>query len=75
MDFAIMKDLSQFGIVGACFIWLLFTVMKTNAEREKRMLDESKDREERLHQILEQFGSKYDIIVDRLEKIEDKIKE
>lgn len=47
----------------ALFVWLLFYVMKSNGEREKRLQD-----------LLDKFSEKYDVIIDKLDKLEEKFR-
>jgi len=60
------------GPFAALFIWLLFTTRKENRERERQLLEESKDREARLHELLEKFSTKYDVIIDELRGLKEK---
>lgn len=50
------------GPFAILFVWLLLYVMKRNAERENR-----------LHDILEKFSDKYDIVIDELRNLKNKI--
>ncbi len=50
------------GPFAILFVWLLLYVMKRNAERENR-----------LHDILDKFSDKYDIVIGELRDIKNKI--
>jgi BhlA holin family len=50
------------GPFAVLFVWLLFFVMRSNAEREAR-----------LHDILEKFSEKYDVVIDELRDIKNRI--
>jgi hypothetical protein len=50
------------GPFAVLFVWLLIYVMRNNKEREGR-----------LHDILEKFSDKYDLVIDELRDIKDKI--
>jgi hypothetical protein len=61
----VLKMISQNatdGIFLILFIWLLFHVMKNNKEREIS-----------LQSLLDKFSSKYDVIIDELKEIKEKI--
>lgn len=61
-EFVIRQIISQ-GPFAILFVWLLIYVMKRNAERENR-----------LHDILDKFSEKYDIIIEKLRGIDDKLR-
>jgi hypothetical protein len=50
------------GPFAILFVWLLFFVMRANAEREAR-----------LHDILEKFSEKYDVVIDELRDIKNRL--
>jgi hypothetical protein len=50
------------GPWAVLFVWLLIYVMRNNKEREGR-----------LHDILEKFSEKYDVVIDELRDIKNKI--
>lgn len=54
--------LSQ-GPFAALFVWLLIYVMRTNMEREGR-----------LHELLDKFSDKYDVVIEELRDIKNKIR-
>ncbi|WP_046214792.1 BhlA/UviB family holin-like peptide [Paenibacillus wulumuqiensis] len=62
MDPAIMQSVLTQGPFAALFVWLLFRVMKQNAEREAY-----------LQSLLDKFSEKYDLIIERLDGINVKI--
>nr|ACF16034.1 BhlA [Bacillus licheniformis] len=45
------------------FTWLLICVMKSNRERESRLQD-----------LLDKFSDKYDVIIDKLDRLEEKFR-
>lgn len=57
-----MKYLVTQGPFAVLFIWLLIYVMRLNEKREIR-----------LHDILDKFSEKYDVIVDELREIKERI--
>jgi parvulin-like peptidyl-prolyl isomerase len=61
------------GPFAVLFVWLLFYVMKTNKEREARQEQTNAEREARLHDILEKFSEKYDVVIDELRDIKNKL--
>lgn len=50
------------GPFAILFVWLLLYVMKTNKEREGR-----------LHDLLDKFSDKYDVVIEELRDIKGKI--
>ncbi|WLR44489.1 BhlA/UviB family holin-like peptide (plasmid) [Bacillus carboniphilus] len=63
MDFDILTYFITQGPFAVLFVWLLFIVIQNNKERENR-----------LHDILEKFSDKYDLVIDELKNIKSKIK-
>jgi hypothetical protein len=63
MDQTLMNYLVTQGPFAALFVWLLFYVMKNNKERESR-----------LHDLLDKFSEKYDVVIEKLDEIRDKMK-
>jgi hypothetical protein len=62
MDIEVTKFFLTQGPFAVLFVWLLVYVMKKNSERESR-----------LHDILEKFSEKYDVVIDELRDIKNKI--
>ena len=58
----IMKYLVTQGPFAVLFVWLLIYVMRQNEKRERH-----------LHDILDKFSEKYDVIVDELRDIKERI--
>lgn len=60
-------DLQQYfltqGPFAALFVWLLIYVMKNNRERENR-----------LQNLLDKFSEKYDLVINKLDDINNKLK-
>ena len=50
------------GPFAVLFVWLLVYVMRKNSERETR-----------LHDTLDRFADKYDVVVDELKKIRERL--
>lgn len=61
------------GPFAVLFVWLLFYVMRTNREREARQDDTNRERESRLHDILDKFSEKYDVVIDELREIKNRM--
>ncbi|GAB7389006.1 BhlA/UviB family holin-like peptide [Bacillaceae bacterium] len=59
----IMKYLLSQGPFAALFVWLLFSTRK-----------EAREREQKLYDTLEKFSQKYDLIIERLDRIDEHIK-
>ncbi|MED4309154.1 hypothetical protein C6W27_09090 [Bacillus paralicheniformis] len=51
------------GPFAVLFTWLLIYVMKSNRERESRLQD-----------LLDKFSDKYDVIIDKLDRLEEKFR-
>ncbi len=50
------------GPFAALFVWLLINTQNRNAKRE-----------DKLHNTLNEFAQKYDIVIDKLDKIHDRL--
>lgn len=59
---SVVATLVQQGPFAALFVWLLFYVMKSNRERENRLQD-----------LLDKFSDKYDVIINDLRDIKEKV--
>ncbi|MCR8843066.1 BhlA/UviB family holin-like peptide [Paenibacillus sp. SC116] len=62
MEFDILKHFLTQGPFALLFVWLLIYVMKTNKEREGR-----------LHDLLDKFSEKYDLIVGEIRGLKDRL--
>jgi hypothetical protein len=51
------------GPFAVLFVWLLVYVMRKNEQREGR-----------LHDILDKFSEKYDVVIDELREIKGRLK-
>ena len=60
MDAEIIKYFLGQGPFAVLFIWLLYSYKR-----------ESNERESKLYEMLDKFSEKYDIIVEKLDKLED----
>lgn len=63
MESELIKYFLTQGPFAILFVWLLFFVMKSNRERESR-----------LHDLLDKFSEKYDVIIEKLDELKTKIK-
>lgn len=50
------------GPFAVLFVWLLISTQNRNAKRE-----------DKLHETLSEFAQKYDIVIDKLDKIHDRL--
>jgi hypothetical protein len=64
---------SKEGVFASLFISLLIYVVRTSREREEVLRNENLERESRLHEILDKFSEKYDIVITELRDIKDRI--
>ncbi|MDF1508901.1 MULTISPECIES: BhlA/UviB family holin-like peptide [Bacillaceae] len=62
MDAETTKYFLTQGPFAILFVWLLIYVMKTNKEREGR-----------LHDLLDKFSEKYDVVIDELREIKNRM--
>ena len=62
MDPEVIKYFLTQGPFAALFVWLLIYVMRSNKEREGR-----------LHDLLDKFSDKYDVIISELKDIKLKL--
>jgi hypothetical protein len=62
MESEVIKYFLTQGPFAILFVWLLIYVMRAN-----------KDREGRLHDLLDKFSDKYDVVIDELRDIKNKI--
>jgi hypothetical protein len=62
MEMEVTKYFLTQGPFALLFVWLLIYVMKTNKEREGR-----------LHDLLDKFSDKYDVVIEELRDIKGKI--
>jgi hypothetical protein len=61
VEVELTKYFIQQGPFAILFVWLLIYVMKNNKERENR-----------LHDILDKFSEKYDVIIDEIRDLKQK---
>lgn len=62
MEQEFIRYLVTQGPFAVLFVWLLFYVMRNNKEREMR-----------LHSTLDKFSEKYNLVVDELKEIKDRL--
>jgi len=67
MELDVMKYFLTQGPFAVLFVWLLLTTRKDGKEREKKLYDTI----EHQNDVLDKFSSKYDVIIEKLEKIEN----
>lgn len=70
----VLKYFITQGPWALIFTVLLYYVLKRNTEREERMEQTNKERESRLHDLLEKFSEKYDVVIEELRDIKTKIR-
>jgi len=63
MDMELSKYFLTQGPFAILFVWLLIYVMKNNKERENRLQD-----------LLDKFSDKYDLVINKLDDIKEKLK-
>jgi len=76
MDETLIQYFLTQGPFAVLFIWLFYSSRKESLEREK----ESQEREQKLYKtiddqndIMKGFSSKYDIVITKLDDIEDRL--
>ncbi|MCO7125127.1 BhlA/UviB family holin-like peptide [Sporolactobacillus shoreicorticis] len=57
------------GPFGALFVWLLFSYRKEAHERETRLNQVINDQ----NKVLSEFSEKYDIVINKLDGIEERL--
>lgn len=62
MENELLKYFVTQGPFAALFVWLLVYVMKNNKERESR-----------LHNLLDKFSEKYDVIISEIRDLKNNI--
>jgi hypothetical protein len=67
MDLDVLKYFLTQGPFAVLFVWLLFASRKDSKERETKLYDTIDHQNE----VLGKFSSKYDVIIEKLEKIEN----
>ncbi|MFH5187083.1 BhlA/UviB family holin-like peptide [Paenibacillus sp. TAB 01] len=63
------------GPFAVLFVWLLFSSHKESRNREQALINESREREGKLHDILDKFSDKYDVIITEIRDMKIRIKE
>lgn len=69
----VIAKLIEQGAFAVLFVWLLFYVLRRNKEREEHLEQANKERESRLHDLLEKFSEKYDVVIEELRDIKTRI--
>lgn len=65
VEFDVMKAIADYGIMAGLFIWSFYNMQK---DRERLMNQLEKSQE-----TLQQFGSKYDLVIERLDDLQNLI--
>lgn len=68
MEESVIKYVVTQGPYAALFVWLLFTTKKEAREREQKLYDELSAH----RTVIEKVTEKYDLIVERLDRLEDR---
>ncbi|MGM0882585.1 MAG: BhlA/UviB family holin-like peptide [Bacillota bacterium] len=63
MESDVLKYFLTQGPFAVLFVWLLIYVIRANKERESR-----------LHDLLDKFSDKYDVIISEIRDIKERIK-
>ncbi|OXM86451.1 BhlA/UviB family holin-like peptide [Paenibacillus rigui] len=63
------------GPFAVLFVWLLFSSHKESRDREQKLIHESREREGKLHDILDKFSDKYDVIITEIRDMKTRFKE
>lgn len=67
MEIDLLKYFITQGPFAALFVWLLIASRKDSKERETKLYETI----EQQNDVLDKFSTKYDVIIDKLEKIEN----
>lgn len=67
MEIEITKYFITQGPFAILFVWLLISTRVDGKEREKKLYETI----EQQNEILDKFGSKYDVIIEKLDKLEN----
>lgn len=70
MDGTLTQYFISQGPFAVLFVWLLYTQMQNNKERESKLYEQIESQ----NKVLEKFGEKYDVVIEKLDKIENHFK-
>ncbi|MFS1511764.1 BhlA/UviB family holin-like peptide [Chengkuizengella sp. SCS-71B] len=73
MELNIIQYFLTQGPFAVLFVWLLIYVMRNSKEREDKLIESHKEREGQLISTLEKFSEKYDMIIDELRQLKEKM--
>ncbi|NBI28332.1 BhlA/UviB family holin-like peptide [Chengkuizengella marina] len=73
MELNIIQYFLTQGPFAVLFVWLLIYVMKNGKEREDKLIKSHKEREGQLITTLEKFSEKYDVIIDELRQVKNRL--
>lgn len=73
MEAELFSALVKNGPFALLFVCLFFYVLKRNTEREEKQDQTNKERESRLHDLLEKFSEKYDVVIEELRDIKNRV--
>jgi DNA-binding PadR family transcriptional regulator len=70
MDLDILRYFLTQGPFAVLFVWLFYSTRKEGQERERKLYQTIDDQNE----VLRKFSEKYDVIIEKLDHLENKIK-
>ncbi|MBU8697572.1 BhlA/UviB family holin-like peptide [Bacillus pumilus] len=70
MEMDLVQYLMTQGPFAVLFCWVLFYVLNTTKERENKLNEQI----EAQNDVLAKFSEKYDVVIDKLDKIERNLK-
>lgn len=70
MEVDVVQNLMTQGPFAVLFCWVLFYVLNTTKERENKLNEQI----EAQNDVLAKFSEKYDVVIDKLDKIERNLK-
>lgn len=73
MEWDLIKPFLDYGIIGAICGWLLYYVLTTTKERENKMTEESRLREDKLYGIIHDLTQKFESLGEKIDELGSKI--
>jgi len=70
MEVDVVQNLMTQGPFAVLFCWILVYVLNTTKERENKLNEQI----EAQNDVLAKFSEKYDVVIDKLDKIERNLK-
>jgi len=77
MELDVMKYFLTQGPFAILFVWLFMSTRNETKDREARLYETIEQQNEVIdnqNAVLGKFSDKYDVVIDKLDKIENKIK-